>query len=120
MHFLGQDLEHSHAQVDSSVLAELESHALKAEAALARKEEEIAQVDASVLAELESRALKAEAALARKEEENAILQQHLTKLESRWSEYEIKMKSMEETWQRQMTSLQVITILLAFTFLRSI
>ncbi|KAI3869343.1 hypothetical protein MKX03_014521 [Papaver bracteatum] len=102
-----EDLELSHAQVDSSVLAELESRALKAEAALARKEEEIAQVDASVLAELESRALKAEAALARKEEENAILQQHLTKLETRWSEYETKMKSMEETWQRQMTSLQV-------------
>ncbi|URD91375.1 myosin-2 heavy chain, non muscle [Musa troglodytarum] len=60
----------------------------------------------SVLAELERRALKAEAALRDKEEENNILHQRLQQYESRWSEYEQKMESMEEVWQKQMASLQ--------------
>ncbi|OVA20205.1 IQ motif [Macleaya cordata] len=70
-------------------------------------EQEHVQIESSALAELQGRVLKAEAALEQKEEENAMLQQHLRKLETRWSGYEAKMKSMEETWQRQMTSLQV-------------
>ncbi|OVA04934.1 IQ motif [Macleaya cordata] len=61
---------------------------------------------ASVLAELQRRVLKAEAALRDKEDENDILQQRLHQYESRWSEYEVKMKSMEEVWQKQMKSLQ--------------
>ncbi|KAK1257073.1 hypothetical protein QJS04_geneDACA019208 [Acorus gramineus] len=63
-------------------------------------------VKASVLAELQRRVLKAETALRNKEEENDILHQRLQQYESRWSEYEQKMKSMEEVWQKQMRSLQ--------------
>ncbi|XP_068639231.1 myosin-1-like isoform X1 [Aristolochia californica] len=63
-------------------------------------------VKPSVLAELQRRVLKAEAALREKEEENDILHQRLQQYESRWSEYELKMKSMEEIWQKQMRSLQ--------------
>ncbi|KAG6500049.1 hypothetical protein ZIOFF_039863 [Zingiber officinale] len=61
---------------------------------------------ASVLAELQRRILKSEAALRDKEEENDILHQRLQQYENRWSEYEQKMKAMEEVWQRQMVSLQ--------------
>lgn len=63
-------------------------------------------VKSSVLAELQRRVLKAEAALREKEEENDILHQRLQQYENRWSEYELKMKSMEEVWQKQMRSLQ--------------
>ncbi|GAV72279.1 Myosin_head domain-containing protein/IQ domain-containing protein, partial [Cephalotus follicularis] len=63
-------------------------------------------VKASFLAQLQRRVLKAEAALREKEEENDILHQRLQQYESRWSEYELKMKSMEEVWQKQMRSLQ--------------
>ncbi|KAG4984671.1 hypothetical protein JHK87_029420 [Glycine soja] len=63
-------------------------------------------VKASFLAELQRRVLKAEAALREKEEENDILHQRLQQYENRWSEYELKMKSMEEVWQKQMRSLQ--------------
>ncbi|CAO2814085.1 unnamed protein product [Amaranthus hypochondriacus] len=63
-------------------------------------------VKASYLAELQRRVLKAEAALRDKEEENEILHQRLRQYENRWSEYELKMKSMEEVWQKQMRSLQ--------------
>ncbi|KAF3498683.1 hypothetical protein DY000_02054138 [Brassica cretica] len=41
-----------------------------------------------------------------KEEENDILRQRLQQYDNRWSEYETKMKSMEEIWQKQMRSLQ--------------
>ncbi|XP_047330260.1 myosin-1-like [Impatiens glandulifera] len=64
------------------------------------------QVKSSILAELQRRVLKSEAALREKEEENDILLQRLQQYESRWSEYELKMKSMEEVWQKQMKSLQ--------------
>ncbi|XP_020211927.1 myosin-1 [Cajanus cajan] len=63
-------------------------------------------VKSSFLVELQRRVLKAEAALREKEEENDILHQRLQQYESRWSEYELKMKSMEEVWQKQMRSLQ--------------
>lgn len=63
-------------------------------------------VKSSYLAELQRRVLKSEAALREKEEENDILHQRLQQYESRWSEYELKMKSMEEIWQKQMKSLQ--------------
>ncbi|XP_019460646.1 PREDICTED: myosin-1-like [Lupinus angustifolius] len=63
-------------------------------------------VKSSFLADLQRRVLKAEAALRVKEEENDILHQRLQQYESRWSEYEMKMKSMEEVWQKQMRSLQ--------------
>ncbi|KAG1347184.1 myosin-1-like [Cocos nucifera] len=68
---------------------------------------EHSQAHPSALAELRRRVLKAEAAWREKEEENAILKQQLQHYEMRWSEYEAKMKSMEEIWQKQLTSLQV-------------
>ncbi|WOH07497.1 hypothetical protein DCAR_0726927 [Daucus carota subsp. sativus] len=63
-------------------------------------------VKSSFLAELQRRVLKAESALRVKDEENDILHQRLQQYENRWSEYEGKMKSMEEVWQKQMRSLQ--------------
>ncbi|KAM7463263.1 hypothetical protein LguiA_031384 [Lonicera macranthoides] len=63
-------------------------------------------VKSSFLAELQRRVLKAEAGLREKEEENDILHQRLQQYDNRWSEYELKMKSMEEVWQKQMRSLQ--------------
>lgn len=60
-----------------------------------------------VMAELQVRVLKAEAALEEKEVENTALREQLQQNETRWLEYEAKMKSMEELWQKQMSSLQV-------------
>ncbi|KOM46126.1 hypothetical protein LR48_Vigan06g143200 [Vigna angularis] len=70
------------------------------------KESDEVLVKSSFLAELQRRVLQAEAALRDKEEENDIVRQRLQQYESRWSEYELKMKSMEEVWQKQMRSLQ--------------
>ena len=55
---------------------------------------------------MQRRVLKAEAALREKDEENDILNQRIQQYENRWSEYELKMKSMEDVWQKQMRSLQ--------------
>ncbi|GER51864.1 myosin-related family protein [Striga asiatica] len=73
-----------------------------------RKENEPLEVlvKSSFLAELQRRVLRAEASLREKEEENDILRQRVQQYEDRWSEYELKMKSMEEVWQKQMISLQ--------------
>ncbi|KAI9093230.1 hypothetical protein K1719_027244 [Acacia pycnantha] len=60
----------------------------------------------STLAELRNRVVKAEATLKQKEEENTALREHLKQFETRWIEYEMKMKSMEQMWQKQMASLQ--------------
>ncbi|KAG1338425.1 Myosin-1 [Cocos nucifera] len=62
---------------------------------------------ASVPAELEMRILRSEAELRQKLVENAALHQQLRQYETRLSEYEVKMKSMEELWQKQITSLQM-------------
>ncbi|KAJ4830636.1 hypothetical protein Tsubulata_036747 [Turnera subulata] len=78
---------------------------LKCGAAKGNESDEVV-VKASFLAELQRRVLKAEAGFREKEEENDILHQRLQQYESRWSEYELKMKSMEEVWQKQMRSLQ--------------
>ncbi|KAI0527276.1 hypothetical protein KFK09_002875 [Dendrobium nobile] len=64
-------------------------------------------VEHSVMVELESRVLKAEADLRQKEEENSRLRQQLQQYEMRWSDYDAKMKSLEDLWQKQMTSLQM-------------
>ncbi|XP_073310326.1 myosin-1-like [Primulina huaijiensis] len=63
-------------------------------------------VKSSFLAEMQRRVLRAEASRRVKEEENDILHQRLQQYENRWSEYELKMRSMEEVWQKQMRSLQ--------------
>ncbi|KAF1881143.1 hypothetical protein Lal_00023176 [Lupinus albus] len=61
----------------------------------------------SALEELQKRVIKAEATIEQKDEENAKLKEQLTQFERRWIEYETKMKSMEEMWQKQMASLQM-------------
>ncbi|KAL3647048.1 hypothetical protein CASFOL_008016 [Castilleja foliolosa] len=61
----------------------------------------------SVVEELQQRLLMAEATIGRKDKENAALREQVLQFEARWSEYESKMKSMEETWQKQMASLQM-------------
>lgn len=60
-----------------------------------------------VATELQGHVLKAEAALRDKEEENAMLKQQLEQYEKKWTEYEAKMKSMEEAWKKQLSSLQL-------------
>ncbi|CAK9176792.1 unnamed protein product [Ilex paraguariensis] len=59
------------------------------------------------LVELQRRVLRVEAALRKKEEENAALRLELQKFEQKWSQHEAKMKSMEEMWQDQFTSIQM-------------
>lgn len=61
----------------------------------------------SVVEELQRRVLMAEANLGKKEKENAALREQVQEFEARWLEYEAKMKAMEDTWQKQMASLQV-------------
>ncbi|GAB4849560.1 hypothetical protein Ancab_004354 [Ancistrocladus abbreviatus] len=65
------------------------------------------EVPPSVVLELQRRIAKAEATLGKKEVENAALKEQLQQYEKRWLEYEAKMKSMEEMWQKQIKSLQV-------------
>ncbi|XP_073025671.1 myosin-2-like [Primulina eburnea] len=60
-----------------------------------------------VVEELQKRLLMAEATLGQRERENAALREQVQHFEAHWSEYEIKMKSVEEMWQKQMTSLQI-------------
>ncbi|KAI3703863.1 hypothetical protein L1987_74059 [Smallanthus sonchifolius] len=55
--------------------------------------------------ELQKLVMKAEVSLSQKENENSVLREQVRQFEAWWSEHEIKMKTMEETWQRQ-TSLQ--------------
>ncbi|PHT62898.1 Myosin-2 [Capsicum annuum] len=63
-------------------------------------------LDLPVVEDLERRVLVAEATLEEKEKENAALKEQVKQLESRWSDYEVKMRSMEEMWKKQMASLQ--------------
>lgn len=57
--------------------------------------------------DFQNRLLAADARLREQEDENALLRQRLQQYESRWLEYESKMKSMEEMWQKQIASLQM-------------
>ncbi|KAI3778635.1 hypothetical protein L2E82_08016 [Cichorium intybus] len=63
-------------------------------------------VNRTYLAELQRRVLKAEVGLREKDEERDMLLQRIQQYENRWSDYEHKMTSMEELWQKQMNSLQ--------------
>ncbi|XP_042040544.1 myosin-2-like isoform X2 [Salvia splendens] len=60
-----------------------------------------------VVEELQKRVSMAEATLGQKETENMGLREQVVQYEARWSEYEAKVKSMEETWQKQIKSLQM-------------
>lgn len=57
--------------------------------------------------DLETQVLKMEAELKQKEEENNILRKQLLEYDMRCLDNEAKMKSMEESWQKELTSLQV-------------
>ncbi|KAI3816405.1 hypothetical protein L1987_16099 [Smallanthus sonchifolius] len=63
-------------------------------------------VNSAYLADLQRRVLKSEIGLREKEEENEMLLQRIQQYNNRWSDYEQKMKSLEELWQKQMNSLQ--------------
>lgn len=65
------------------------------------------QVPPSAVEELQKRVIKAEMILEKKEQENAALRSQVQQYEARWLEFEGKMKSMEDMWQKQTTSLQV-------------
>ncbi|CAI0439092.1 unnamed protein product [Linum tenue] len=69
-------------------------------------QEQIEELQITLLAELQKRVAKAEQNLVQKDEENAALREQVEEFGKKWSEYESKMKTMEETWQMQMTSLQ--------------
>lgn len=60
-----------------------------------------------VVEELRKRVSMTEATLGQKEKENMGLREQVVQYEARWSEYEAKMKSMEEMWQKQIASLQM-------------
>ncbi|KAH6775686.1 myosin 2 [Perilla frutescens var. hirtella] len=60
-----------------------------------------------VVEELQNRVSMAEAALKLKENENASLREEVQQFKAQWSEFEAKMKSSEEMWQKQITSLQM-------------
>lgn len=57
--------------------------------------------------DFQNRLLAADARLREQQDENALLRQRLQQYESRWLEYESKMKSMEEMWQKQIQALQM-------------
>ncbi|CAO2833475.1 unnamed protein product [Amaranthus hypochondriacus] len=65
------------------------------------------KVSNSAVEELQRRIARAEATLAQKEEENRSLRTQLQQYEMRWSDYEAKMRSMEDMWQKQITTLQM-------------
>ncbi|KAI3717859.1 hypothetical protein L1987_69746 [Smallanthus sonchifolius] len=57
--------------------------------------------------ELQKRVVKAESLLSERDHENTALREQIREFEIRWLEYESKMKAIEQTWQSQMSSLQV-------------
>ncbi|KAG9153857.1 hypothetical protein Leryth_005955 [Lithospermum erythrorhizon] len=61
----------------------------------------------SILEELQTQIFNAEATLSQKEMENAELRDQVLQFETRWSEYEAKMRSVDDIWQKQMASLQM-------------
>lgn len=69
--------------------------------------EENIQILPLAMDELQRRVLMAETTLEKKEQENAVLRDQVQQYEARWAEYEVKMKLMEDMWQKQTTSLQV-------------
>lgn len=68
--------------------------------------------------ELQRRVVKAETSLKERDHENTALREQVREFEKRWSEYESKMKVVEEMWQSQMASLQVSFIIHLYTSFR--
>lgn len=69
--------------------------------------EENIQILPQNVEELQRRVVKAESSLSEREHENTALREQIRQFEIRWLEYETKMKTVEETWQSQMASLQM-------------
>ncbi|KAJ0251477.1 Myosin-4 [Hirschfeldia incana] len=65
------------------------------------------EVQPWALADLQSRVQKVETAIMQKEDENNALKEELQRFEERWLEHETRMKSMEETWQNHISSMQM-------------
>ncbi|XP_019183419.1 PREDICTED: myosin-2 [Ipomoea nil] len=59
-----------------------------------------------VIEELQKHLFTSKTTLGLKEKENAALKEQAKQLEAHWSEYEAKMRTMEETWEKQIASLQ--------------
>ncbi|KAD4385990.1 hypothetical protein E3N88_26159 [Mikania micrantha] len=70
-------------------------------------QQENAQILPQNVEELQKRVVKAESLLRERDLENTALREQVRQFETRMSEYEAKMKSVEEMWQSQMASLQM-------------
>ncbi|KAK8706139.1 hypothetical protein V6N13_049714 [Hibiscus sabdariffa] len=97
---------HNSKQLNREIVKSRRKTGRKLSEAKETPHEQPIQVVPSVMAELQRRVLKAEATLGKKEQENATLREQLQQYEARWLDYEAKMKSMEDMWQKQMASLQ--------------
>ncbi|KAK6124425.1 hypothetical protein DH2020_041845 [Rehmannia glutinosa] len=64
------------------------------------------QVPYSVLIDLRKRVLRTEAKVREKKEENVSLKMQLQEMEKKWQQSEERMKSLEKTWQDQLTNIQ--------------
>ncbi|XP_074311049.1 myosin-2-like [Silene latifolia] len=71
------------------------------------KEAQMKDLPPNALEELQRRVERAEEIAAQREEENAALRTQIQQYDKRWSEYETKMRSMEDMWQKQIVSLQM-------------
>ncbi|GAB2230708.1 hypothetical protein Droror1_Dr00014991 [Drosera rotundifolia] len=93
-------------QFDGSQNSEVDENFEDRQESKNREQEANEKVSPSLLLELQRRIVKAEATLGQKEEENAALWQQIQQYDKKWSEYDAKMRSMEEMWRQQVTSLQ--------------
>ncbi|GAA0167330.1 actin binding motor protein [Lithospermum erythrorhizon] len=85
----------------------LDYHTLIADSKITEVKDLQQEMLPSTLEELRSQIVMAEATLSEKEMENAELRDQVLQFESRWSEYEAKMRSVDEVWQKQMALLQM-------------
>ncbi|KAI4342485.1 hypothetical protein MLD38_027112 [Melastoma candidum] len=101
---LGNNHLESKKATQKSTEKDGEAKASKKELDLASKQVEII---AAEIEELRLRVFEAESTQAKKEEENAALREELQQVRKRWSDYESRTKVREETWQKQIASLQM-------------
>ncbi|XP_024384280.1 myosin-1 isoform X2 [Physcomitrium patens] len=100
-------------QADGTVSADEEQESIKEiyEMATTKRfeseNEATIRVRPSYVLELQQRAVIAEKALREKEEEIVLQRQKIQHYEKQWAEYEAKISSMEEKWQKQMSTLHL-------------
>ncbi|KAL4580256.1 hypothetical protein LXL04_016442 [Taraxacum kok-saghyz] len=70
------------------------------------KSQESLPVLPSDIIELQKQIIKGEMSLNQKDQENESLRDQIRQFETQWLEHEAKMKSVEDSWQKQMSSLQ--------------